>query len=174
MSDPAATALPSEHYRAGVARGDCSDDPAQHHALCELDRIHAALVRPASRSGWLGRLLGREQADVVPGLYLWGGVGRGKTLLIDLFFDGLPLDEVSAAGRADAPLPHSGSRQRGEGGKRRTHFHRFMLEVHARRRGHADEQDPIGKIAADLAAEVRVLCFDEFFVSDIADAMILG
>jgi cell division protein ZapE len=87
----------------------------------------------------------------VPGLYLWGSVGRGKTWLMDAFHESLPFSR-----------------------KRRTHFYRFMLEVHERRKQHADEQDPIGRVAADIAGETRVLCFDELFVSDIADAMILG
>jgi cell division protein ZapE len=126
-------------------------DPAQVRAKAALQMVHDELVakRPKRRLGALPRLSNKWPA--VRGLYLWGSVGRGKTWLMDAFCEALPF-----------------------GKKRRTHFHRFMLEVHARRKQHADEQDPIGKVAADIAAEARVLCFDEFFVSDIADAMILG
>ena len=85
------------------------------------------------------------------GLYLWGGVGRGKTFLIDLFYAGLPIAE-----------------------KRRTHFHRFMRDVHERLRTHAGERDPLAVIAREWRAQLRVLVLDEFFVSDIGDAMLLG
>ena len=82
--------LPSRAYAAGVARGDWRDDPAQQAALAELDRIHVALLDTPMRAGLLARMFGR--ATPAPrGLYLWGGVGRGKTFLIDLFYDGLPL-----------------------------------------------------------------------------------
>ncbi len=97
--------------------------------------------------GLFGRKKERPQVD---GLYLWGGVGRGKTYLMDCFFDALPFEE-----------------------KTRLHFHRFMQKVHDARKRYANQSDPLKKIAADWAAD-RVLCFDEFFVSDIADAMILS
>jgi cell division protein ZapE len=142
-------ALPSQRYAAGSERGDWQDDPAQHPALRELDRIHAALCEPA-RGGALGRLFGHAP-EVPRGLYLWGGVGRGKTFLIDLFYDGLPLRE-----------------------KRRTHFHRFMRAVHERLRAHAGQRDPLRAIAREWRAQLRVLVLDEFFVSDIGDAMLLG
>jgi cell division protein ZapE len=151
MADANAAAGPSEHYRAGVARGDWNDDPAQHAALRELDRIHAALLQPAARGGLLGKLFGRDDGDFTPGLYLWGGVGRGKTFLIDLFYGGLPLAQ-----------------------KRRTHFHRFMRDVHERLRAHAGERDPLAAIAREWRARLRVLVLDEFFVNDIGDAMLLG
>jgi cell division protein ZapE len=147
----AATGLPSSRYVAGVARGDWSDDPAQRDVLRELDRIHLALSRAPARGGLLGRLFGRGDAEPVRGLYLWGGVGRGKTFLIDLFFDGLPIAL-----------------------KRRTHFHRFMRSVHERLRAHAGERDPLAAIAREWRAQLRVLVLDEFFVSDIGDAMLLG
>jgi len=181
MADAGTAARPSQDYQAGVARGDWQDDPAQHDALHELDRIHAALLQAPARGGLIGKLFGRDDTDFIRGLYLWGGVGRGKTFLIDLFYDGLPLQKVTAAGRTDAPLPPGGrggdrpQRGRGgEGGKCRTHFHRFMRAVHERLRAHAGERDPLALIAREWRASLRVLVLDEFFVSDIGDAMLLG
>lgn len=142
---------PSEAYAAGVARGDWQDDPAQHPALAELDRIHAALIASPERGGFLSKLFSRNDDVAIPGLYLWGGVGRGKTFLIDLFFDALPIAQ-----------------------KRRTHFHRFMREVHERLREHAGQRDPLAIIAREWRDSLRVLVLDEFFVGDIGDAMLLG
>ncbi|MEO5962513.1 MAG: cell division protein ZapE [Thermomonas sp.] len=143
--------LPSQRYAAGVARGDWLHDPAQLRALAELDRIHAAVTTPEPARGLLSRMFGREPAAATAGLYLWGGVGRGKTFLIDLFHDGLPIKD-----------------------KRRTHFHRFMREVHAGLREHSGERDPLAAIARQWRQTVRVVVLDEFFVSDIGDAMLLG
>ena len=96
------------------------------------------------------RLLPRAPAPL-RGLYLWGGVGRGKTFLVDEFFAELPVRK-----------------------KRREHFHRFMQDVHARLRRHRNLSDPLAQVAADIAAKARILCIDEFVVGDVADAMILG
>ena len=158
-------ALPSRRYAEGVARGDWSHDPAQQEALRELDRIHAAVLAPAPKPGAFARLFGAEAPPAPRGLYLWGGVGRGKTFLIDLFFDGLPVPDVRATGPSAVP---------GGGGKRRTHFHRFMREVHQRLRDHAGQRDPLAAIAKEWRESLRVLVLDEFFVSDIGDAMLLG
>jgi len=195
---------PSERYAAGVARGDWQADPAQQPALVELDRLHAALIQPPARRGMLGRLFGGGDAlDVPAGLYLWGGVGRGKTFMIDLFHDGLPMEVLRAEGPPDAPLPtgrggdRSQSGRWGEGNaddtapqkdparhatpdpklgrKRRTHFHRFMREVHESLRAHSGERDPLAAIVRGWRdAGLRVLVLDEFFVSDIGDAMLLA
>jgi cell division protein ZapE len=143
--------VPSAAYAAGVARGEWQDDAAQHPALRELDRLHVALSAPADGGGFLSRLFGNDTPDAPRGLYLWGGVGRGKTFLIDLFYDGLPIAQ-----------------------KRRTHFHRFMREVHERLRAHAGQRDPLAAIAKEWRASLRVLVLDEFFVSDIGDAMLLA
>ncbi|MGJ4731143.1 AFG1/ZapE family ATPase, partial [Luteimonas sp. SDU101] len=105
MREPDAAATPSTHYRAGVERGEWSDDPAQRGALQALDRIHAALSQPEPRVGLMARLLGTGRADAPQGLYLWGGVGRGKTFLVDLFYAGLPLPEVRGAALASGALP---------------------------------------------------------------------
>ena len=153
-------AQPSQRYAEGVARGDWSDDPVQREVLRELDRIHDALA-DAPRAGLLARLLGKGRDAPVDGFYLWGGVGRGKTFLIDLFYAGLPLPESK---------PGSDVRN----GKRRTHFHRFMRSVHERLRAHAGQRDPLVAVAREWRAQLRVLVLDEFFVSDIGDAMLLG
>jgi cell division protein ZapE len=143
---------PSAAYAAGIASGRWSDDPAQRAVLVELDRIHAGLTAGERHRGMLARLrrLGRRRRPPC-GLYLWGGVGRGKTFLVDLFFDQLPI-----------------------AGKRRVHFHRFMGEVHARLRALGQRSDPLVEVAAALAGDLRLLCLDEFVVSDIGDAMILA
>jgi len=143
--------LPSRRYAQGVARGDWQDDPAQHAALAALDRIHTELLTAAPSPGLLHRLLGAQAPEPTRGLYLWGGVGRGKTFLIDLFYAGLPLEK-----------------------KRRTHFHRFMREVGAGLRAHADQADPLALLARDWRKNLQVLVLDEFFVIDIGDAMLLA
>ncbi len=148
MSDQA---LPSQRYAAGVARGDWLQDPVQGRVLVELDRIHAAVTAPAPARGLFERMFTGAPAETIPGLYLWGGVGRGKTFLLDLFHEGLPTQA-----------------------KRRTHFHRFMREVHAGLREHAGERDPLSAIARQWRASLQVLVLDEFFVSDIGDAMLLA
>lgn len=142
---------PSQHYAAGARQGRWQDDPAQHAALAELDRIHDALL-DSEQDGWLDRLSAFwKKPDPVPGLYLWGGVGRGKTFLIDLFYDNLPIEQ-----------------------KYRTHFHRFMRSVNERLREHAGQSDPLVKIAQEWRGRFRVLVLDEFFVTDIGDAMLLA
>lgn len=148
-----AAPLPSQRYAEGVARGDWQDDPAQRAVLVELDRIHRKLVaEPARASGLFSRLFGGESTPrEVAGLYLWGGVGRGKTLLVDLFYDGLPIAR-----------------------KQRTHFHRFMRELHARLRAHAGEADPLATVAREWRETLQVLVLDEFVVTDIGDAMLLS
>jgi len=151
IADADAVDTPSARYSAGAARGDWDDDPAQHPALRELDRIHNALLAPRPNRSLLAKLFDRDPVAAEPGLYLWGGVGRGKTFLIDLFYAGLPIAE-----------------------KRRTHFHRFMREVHAQLRAHAGERDPLAAIVRAWRERLRVLVLDEFFVSDIGDAMLLS
>ena len=142
---------PSAAYAAGVAGERWQADVAQQAALPALDRIHGALL--AARPGsLLDKFAARFREPVaVPGLYLWGRVGRGKTFLADLLFDSL--DGVP---------------------KQRWHFHRFMGEVHARLRALPNTADTLAVLARDLAADMRLLMLDEFFVGDIGDAMILG
>jgi cell division protein ZapE len=152
---PETTLTPSARYLDGVAAHRWESDPTQLALLPEFDRMHAALcVGSATGSGLFGRLkslLASEPAAAVPGMYLWGSVGRGKTFLMDLFV---------------ASLPH--------GVARRRHFHRFMAEVHDSLRALGERQSPLDEVAQELAAHCRVLCLDEFLVNDIGDAMILA
>jgi cell division protein ZapE len=144
-----ATNAPSALYAQGVAQRRWQDDPAQRAALIALDRMHAQLLAPARKSWWQ-RVRG-EAARPVHGLYLWGAVGRGKTFLVDLFFAALPQER-----------------------KLRLHFHRFMGRVHSELARLEGRSDPLRDVAAHFAAQARVFCLDEFFVTDIGDAMILG
>ena len=143
---------PGEAYAQGVAEGRWQPDPAQQALLPELDAIGEEL-RAAQPAGLLDRLAARlREPQAVRGLYLWGGVGRGKTLLSDLLYDSL-----------------------GEIPRQRWHFHRFMGEVHARLRAlPGDTADTLSLVAKAMAQDLRVLLLDEFFVGDIGDAMILG
>ena len=148
-------------YEALVAAGAIERDPAQIRAVRKLDDLAAALAarRRPHKSSPLGWLFAKPEAPPPMGLYIWGSVGRGKTMLMDLFFDSLTVRR-----------------------KRRAHFHAYMADVHERihdwrqklKAGEVTGDDPIRPVAADLAKEARVLCFDEFAVVDIADAMILG
>lgn len=141
---------PSARYARGVAAGEWQDDPAQHAALAAFDRLHAALTAPRA-PGALAWLRAHVAAPApVRGLYLWGAVGRGKTLLMDEFVASLP-----------------------DGVAQRAHFHPFMLDVHARLRALGEVRDPLPRVAAAIAARTRVLCLDEFMVTDIGDAMLL-
>lgn len=145
---------PLEWYWHFSQRGDFETDSEQLKVLEQLQRLFDELEDYRQyRQGRLNRLVTNLGAGRKPprGLYIWGGVGRGKSLMMDAFF------KVSRHRR-----------------KRRVHFHEFMREIHGRMRGLSGQEDPLESIASEIARELRLLCFDEFHVSDIADAMILG
>ncbi len=125
-------------------------DAAQQQALVHLQRLYQALCAEPPKPGLFGKLLKRK-AEPIRGLYLWGGVGRGKTYLMDLFFNALPIQK-----------------------KQRMHFHRFMQRIHADLQALPKSPDPLLIVAKSLAQEMRVLCLDELHVHDIGDAMLLG
>ena len=155
---------PTSRYQQALDEGNYKPDDVQREAINRLNTIWQELSnKPAQAPGAVngkmkstfGRLFGKRNSVTTPepvrGLYMWGGVGRGKTWLMDLFYQSLP-----------------GER------KLRLHFHRFMLRVHeelGRLQGHSD---PLEIVADDFKAQADVICFDEFFVSDITDAMLLG
>ena len=140
-----------EAYEESLTREGHERDAAQERLVTQLESLQQQLLQepPKGLLSFLRRGV-RKRANI-KGLYIWGGVGRGKTFLMDLFFDTLAIEN-----------------------KKRIHFHRMMHDVHKRLAALGDVEDPLDKVAADIAAETRVLCFDEFFVSDIGDAMILG
>lgn len=145
---------PLEWYWHFSQRADFETDSDQLRILQRLDELHDALSEFANyRRNRLNRVVATIAGARKPprGLYIWGGVGRGKSLMMDAFFG------VSIVRR-----------------KRRMHFHEFMREVHADLRAFAGQEDPLEAVAVKVAKNVRLLCFDEFHVSDIADAMILG
>jgi cell division protein ZapE len=140
---------PLDRHGQLVDSGAFSSDPHQLVAVRALDALWHELLRQRQRP-LLGRI-GRRKPVPVRGLYLWGDVGRGKTWLMDLFFDCLPT-----------------------GRKQRMHFHRFMQRVHRSLAELGRARDPLARIGADWATQAHVLCLDEFFVADIADAMLLA
>ncbi|GAC24605.1 MAG: cell division protein ZapE [Alteromonadaceae bacterium] len=146
---------PWQKYQSDLQRDDFHSDPAQANAVKQLQRLYDDLVAPdKDPSLWtkIKFVLGKdEKAQSIKGLYFWGGVGRGKTYLVDTFYDCLPFEK-----------------------KMRVHFHRFMHRVHEELKSLGGQSDPLKIIAAKFASEAKVICFDEFFVSDITDAMILG
>jgi cell division protein ZapE len=157
-SDTAPSSTESEGplpaYRRRVAEGKLQSDPAQLLAAEKLQALHNALARGKASPSWRERLgLVPRHESATQGLYIFGGVGRGKSMLMDLFFAGAPVEK-----------------------KRRVHFLAFMLEIHEQL--HAWRQtangEPIPELAETIAEETRLLCFDEFQVTNIADAMLLG
>lgn len=137
-------------FHATLERHGMTPDVAQLAAARRLQTLHDELLTfKSARGSRLRRLL--APPSLPRGVWLWGGVGRGKSFLMDCFFSAVPYRR-----------------------KRRVHFHAFMREVHQALRTHREESDPLAKVANDIARKTRLLCFDEFHVSDIADAMILG
>ena len=143
---------PLDCYLRDLQNPDFVEDPAQRLAVEHLQRLYEDLIASNNaKPSLLARLgLAKTPQPASKGLYFWGGVGRGKTYLVDMFFECLPFTQ-----------------------KRRIHFHRFMQRVHSERKLLRHETDPMSRIAAGWAKQVKVLCFDEFVVHDVADAVIL-
>lgn len=141
-----------ERYNQLVDAGELRPDSDQANAANRLNQLKDELEAVPARGSMLWRLMGRK-ANPPKGMYLWGGVGRGKSMLMDLFFDHLSINR-----------------------KRRVHFHAFMLEIHARLRVERQKEkgDPILPVVEDIAEETRCLCFDEMVVNNSADAMIMS
>ncbi len=146
--------MPLSRYLQDLKKPEFEEDPAQRFAIENLQRLYEELVaaKPHKQS-FLSRigLVARKEQRPAQGLYIWGGVGTGKTYLMDTFFDTLPFEK-----------------------KLRIHFHHFMRRVHKERQLQKDQSDPLVLIGEKLAKEARVLCFDEFVVNDVADAVILA
>ena len=149
---------PWEKYQEDLSHPEFLHDTAQENAVKALQRLYDDLLEaPApDKKGvkaTISRWFGQHEDTVTPvtGLYFYGGVGRGKTYLVDTFYECLPIDK-----------------------KMRVHFHRFMHRIHEELKQLQQKSDPLKLIAAKLAEETRIICFDEFYVSDITDAMILG
>ena len=145
---------PLNEYDRRVAAGTWRADAAQGRAVAALQSLHEALADAEnSRGGLIAGLFGRGKPPPPRGLYLYGGVGRGKSMLMDLFFDTAPVSR-----------------------KRRVHFHAFMQEIHdgMREARAAGSSDPLGVVADAVIAAARLLCFDELQITDITDAMIVG
>jgi cell division protein ZapE len=153
VSSNALPLSPLARYEQDLLRPDFREDASQAMAVKYLQELYDALLVRQERGVvyLLKKMCGREHNKNIRGLYFWGGVGRGKTYLMDCFFDGLPFPE-----------------------KMRMHFHRFMGRIHQELQQLVGQKNPLQKVADIIAAETRVICFDEFFVSDISDAMILG
>lgn len=142
----------TEVYAALVAAGELKADPDQSLAARSLGKVQAELEAVPPRGSTLWRLIGKKP-DPARGLYLWGGVGRGKSMLMDLFYDSVAIHR-----------------------KRRAHFHEFMIDIHARLKVEREKEkgDPIVPVVAALADEARLLCFDEMVVNNMADAAIMS
>lgn len=139
MSDP----ILIKAYQALVNLEQIQKDPAQEWVLSRMVPIYDALTQPSWQRMW--------RKPAVRGLYLWGSVGRGKTFLLDLFFEQVPIKT-----------------------KTRWHFHRFMQYIHATLQSYAQQKNPLERLAKEIAKNTTLLVFDELFVQDIADAMLLG
>ncbi len=141
-----------DRYYADVKKHQFKRDASQERTVVQLQRLYDEILRRGmEKTGLLSWLSRKSHPESIRGVYLWGGVGRGKTYLMDMFYDCLPVAE-----------------------KKRTHFHRFMKKSHEQLKTLRDQPDPLSKIGKRFAETTRILCFDEFVVHDIGDAMILG
>lgn len=147
------TPTPLNRYQQDLQKPEFVEDADQRNAVENLQRLFTDMVDHQPKPASLLQKIGFKKPEPLKpekGLYFWGGVGRGKTYLVDTFYDCLPFEE-----------------------KLRMHFHRFMQRIHHERKELSQQQDPLSIIAERLANETRILCFDEFVVNDVADAVIL-
>ena len=145
------TQSPAAWYANACQQADFRQDDAQAAAVIQLEQLYHAILRAETQQkNLLSKWLSKKTS--LRGIYLWGGVGRGKSLLMDVFYQSLPSSIL----------------------KRRLHFHEFMQEFHRGLKSYANQPDPLRQLAKEISKTCRVLCFDEFHVSDIADAMLLA
>jgi len=156
QTDTQAHKSPQQVYSAQLQQGLLEEDDAQRTVIDALQKLHRELLTPATTKplSLSERLFSRSKAkkeNLTHGLYIWGGVGRGKTWLMDLFFNSLSFEQ-----------------------KQRLHFHHFMRTIHRELAQLKGQRDPLDTIAAKLSRRTKILCLDELYVSDIGDAMLLG
>ena len=144
------TQTPMQRYEAALATGNFSRDDVQASAVAYLDKLHHEIMQNEQKQGFFASLF-KGKTKPPKGLYMWGGVGRGKTWLMDMFYDSLAIDK-----------------------KMRLHFHHFMQRVQKELVRLQGQANPLQKVADIIHNEAVVICFDEFFVSNVSDAMILG
>lgn len=154
MSNPTTEMTPWQQYQTDLQRNDFQHDAAQENAVKNLQRLYDDLVlnQQTEKPSFFSKLFGnKSKPQTAQGIYFWGGVGRGKTYLVDTFYECLPIEK-----------------------KLRIHFHRFMHKVHDELNSLKGVSDPLKIVAKRFAEKTQIICFDEFYVSDITDAMILG
>lgn len=142
---------PLQRYEADLQREDFKQDAAQRKAVEHLEFLYQQLIKEPEKKSFKSFFKKKPKATGVQGLYFWGGVGRGKTYLVDTFYNCLPFEE-----------------------KIRSHYHRFMQRIHADLTSFSGQANPLKLVAQEIAKEAKVVCLDEFFVKDITDAMLLG
>lgn len=142
---------PKQRYESALATGNFSRDDVQAQAVAYLDNLYHEIIKANTQETGFFKSLFKSKSPTPRGLYMWGGVGRGKTWLMDMFYDSLPIDK-----------------------KMRLHFHHFMQRVQKELVALRGQADPLKKVADIIYSEAVVICFDEFFVSNVSDAMILG
>lgn len=145
------TQTPKQKYENALATGNFSRDDVQARAVEYLDNLYHEIIKANTQETGFLKSLFKSKTPTPRGLYMWGGVGRGKTWLMDMFYDSLPI-----------------------GKKMRLHFHHFMQRVQKELVALRGQSDPLKKVADIIHSEATVICFDEFFVSNVSDAMILG
>jgi len=143
---------PTQNYQALMQKSGFVVDTAQQHTVALLDDLFDRLVKVQPANWWQGLFSTQGKSPKITGIYIWGGVGRGKTMLMDLFCQSLPAQIACE----------------------RTHFHSFMNQIHATLKQHGNTENPLRQVARDIASRTRVLCLDEFVIIDIGDAMIMA